>query len=305
MAPQILEVSHLTKKFGNFTAVDDISFSIAEGEIVGLLGRNGAGKTTTISMLLGLLTPTSGSIRIFGKDIEANRVEILEQVNFSSAYINFPLVLTPRESLNVFALLYDIPDRKTRITEVIHLFGIEPFADKRYVYLSSGQQTRVHLAKAFLNRPRILFLDEPTAALDPDIADTVRKLIVSMQKKDRMTVLLTSHNMAEVEEVCDRVLFIDHGKLIAEDTPEGLAGRISSATVNLMVTDGLKRTLRYCREHGFPAKEEGRYVSVTLTEEDIVFFLSFLAEHEIRYREISIDRPTLEDYFLQQMRKTV
>lgn len=303
MVPPILEVTHLTKKFGNFTAVDDISFSVSEGEIVGLLGRNGAGKTTTISMLLGLLTPTHGSIRVFGKDLEKHRVEILEQVNFSSAYINFPLVLTPRENLNVFALLYDIPDRKTRIEEVIHLFGIEPFADKRYVYLSSGQQTRVHLAKAFLNRPRMLFLDEPTAALDPDIADTVRKLIVSMQKKDQMTVLLTSHNMAEVEEVCDRVLFIDHGKLIVEDTPEGLAGSISSATVNLMVTDGLKRTLRFCREHGFKAQEEGRYVSVTLTEEDIVYFLSFLAEHEIKYKEISIDRPTLEDYFLQQMRK--
>ncbi len=308
MAEDILRVSGLTKHFGparaGFTAVDNISFSVGEGEIVGLLGRNGAGKTTTISMLLGLLTPTSGTIRVFGKDLQKHREEILGEVNFSSAYINFPFRLTVRENLHIFALLYDVADRKRRVEEVMDLFGVRDIADKTYVYLSSGQQTRVHLAKSFINSPRILFLDEPTAALDPDVADSVRKLLVDMQKKFRMTILLTSHNMAEVEEICDRVLFIDHGKIVAEDTPEGLAASITGTKIHLMVKDGMKRTLRYCQEHQFDARQEGRYVTVTLAEEEIVYFLSFLAEKSIAYQEISIDRPTLEDYFLEKIRHT-
>lgn len=271
---------------------------------MGLLGPNGAGKTTTVSMLLGLLTPTCGSVTIFGKDLSRHREDILQKVNFSSAYINFPARLTVSENLGIFALLYDVPERKQRIDEVLELFEITELSNRRYLYLSSGQQTRVHLAKAFLNKPRILFLDEPTAALDPDIADTVRKFLVQMQQKYKMTVLLTSHNMAEVEEVCDRVLFIDHGKIVAEDTPEGLAARITRVSINLMITDGLKRTLAYCCKHNFDAQQEGRYLTVLLTEEEIVYFLSFLAERGIRYQEISIDRPNLEDYFLAQTRRS-
>ncbi len=304
MADNIIEVKNLTKRFGVFTAVDNISFSVKEGEIVGLLGRDGAGKTTTISMLLGLLTPTSGIITVFGKDLQKHREEILQEVNFSSAYINFPSRLTVRENLNIFSLLYDVPDRKRRIDEVLNLFGITDIADKTYLYLSSGQQTRVHLAKAFINKPRILFLDEPTAALDPDVADTVRKLLMDMQRKFTMTVLLTSHNMAEVEEVCDRVLFIDHGRIVAEDTPEGLAGNITGTKIHLMIKDGLKRTIKYCQEHTFTVEQSGRYMTVSLTEEEIIYFLTFLAEKGIVYQEISIDRPTLEDYFLEQIRST-
>lgn len=300
----ILEVKNLTKKFGAFTAVKNISFTIKEGEIVGLLGPNGAGKTTTISLLLGLLTPTRGNITVFGKDLQSHREEILEQANFSSAYIEFPAMLNARENLNFFAMLYGMQERGKRIEELISLFGITPFARQWYVYLSSGQQMRVRLAKAFLNQPRILYLDEPTAALDPDVADIVRKLIISMQKQSGMTVLLTSHNMAEVEEVCDRVLFIDHGKLVAEDTPEGLARRITRTKINLMIKDGLKRTLTYCQKHNFNAHQEGRYLTVTVSEEEIIYFLTFLAERGIVYQEISIDRPTLEDYFLEQIRGT-
>ncbi len=306
MPHAVLEVRHLTKRFGppgtGVTAVDDISFSVKEGEIVGMLGRNGAGKTTTVSMLMGLLTPTSGEIRIFGRDFETHREELLGQVNFSSAYINFPYMLTVRENLEIFAMLYDVPDRRKRVEDVIRLFEIEQLATKQYLYLSAGQQARVHLAKAVINTPRILFLDEPTAALDPNIADIVRKLIISMQKKQRMTVLLTSHNMAEVEEICDRVLFIDNGVLIAQDTPYGLAKRITKTTINLMIKDGMKRTLEYCKKHGFVAKQEGRYVTIPLSEEDIVYFLTFLAERNIVYEEISIDRPTLEDFFLEHAR---
>jgi len=307
MEEAIITVQHLTKRFGSRvggpTAVDDISFTVNKGEIVGILGRNGAGKTTTISMLLGLLTPTSGTIHIFGKDIVTKREEILREVNFSSAYINFPPRLSVLENLTVFSLLYDIPNRQKRIAEVIRLFGIEDLAHRQYLYLSSGQETRVHLAKAFLNTPRILFLDEPTAALDPDVADSVRKLLISLQKRENMTVLLTSHNMAEVEEVCDRALFIDHGKLIAEDSPYALANRITQTTIHFLIKDGLKRTLAYCREHQFDATQEGRYLTVTLSDDEIVYFLTFLAERGITYQEISIDRPDLEDFFLEQTRR--
>lgn len=299
----IVEVKHLTKRFGIFTAVNDISFSIKEGEIVGFLGRNGAGKTTTISMLMGLLTPTSGTITIFGNDLQKHREDILARVNYSSAYINFPRRLSVYENLKIFAYLYDIPNRDKRIEEVIDLFNLLPLRNTEYNLLSAGQQTRVHVAKAFLNTPRILFLDEPTAALDPETAHDVRKLIVDMQKSHNISVLFTSHNMAEVEEICDRVIFIDQGKIIAEDTPWGLAGRLTISKINLLIKDGLKRTLEYAQKHNFTASQDGRYLTVEVADRDIVYFLNFLSEKGIVYQEISIQPPTLEDYFLQQGRK--
>ncbi len=303
----ILEVKNLIKHFGppagGFTAVDGISFTVKEGEIVGFLGRNGAGKTTTISMLMGLLTPTSGTITVFGKDLQKHREEILTQVNYSSAYINFPRRLSVYENLKIFAYLYDIPNRKKRIEEVIDLFNLVPLRNTQYNLLSAGQQTRVHVAKAFLNTPKILFLDEPTAALDPETAHDVRKLIVDMQKSHKISVLFTSHNMAEVEEICDRVIFIDGGKIIAEDTPWALAGRLTTSKINLLIKDGLKRTLEYAHKHNFSAQQDGRYVTVEIADDDIVYFLNFLSEKGIAYQEISIEPPTLEDYFLQQGKK--
>ncbi|MFC1646866.1 ABC transporter ATP-binding protein [Patescibacteria group bacterium] len=299
---EVLKASGLIKQFGKFTAVNGISFTVGEGEIVGLLGQNGAGKTTTLSMLLGLLTPTTGAIKVFGKDLEKNRGEILNQVNFSSAYIEFPSRLTVMENLNVFSLLYDISDRKKRILEVMEIFNVTKHKNTRYMYLSSGERTRVHLAKAFLNRPKLLLLDEPTAALDPDIADMVRNLLLKMQEKYKLTVLLTSHNMAEVEQMCDRVVFIDKGKVIAINKPENLAKLISKTTIRLLVKDGLKRTLEYCNKHKFEANIEGRTLAIRLLDEEIIFFLSFLAERGIKYQEISIDKPNLQDYFLEKTR---
>ncbi len=304
MSP-ILRATNLVKKFGNTFAVNDISFNIKEGEIIGLLGPNGAGKTTTVQMLLGLLIPTKGEISIFGQNLELHRQEILQQINFSSAYINFPSRLTVEENLKIFARLYDLPDIKKSVNWTMQFLNITDLAKKKYLYLSTGQQTRVHLAKAFINHPKILFLDEPTAALDPDIAESLRDLIIDLQKKEKLTVFLTSHNMAEVEEVCDRVLFIDHGQIIAEDTPENLAGRITWTTIRLMIKDGLKRTLLFCQKQGFEAIVEGRYLEVKLIEDDIVYFLAFLVEKGISYQEISIDRPTLEDFFLEQIRKKI
>lgn len=298
----ILEVKNLTKKFGKFTAVDDISFSVKEGEIVGLLGPNGAGKTTTIFMLLDLITPTSGDIELFGLTYRKNREEILQNLNYSSTYVEMAPRLTVWENLVVMAQLYRVKDAQAKIRQYANTFGVTDFFGQKHQDLSQGQKTRVYLCKAFLNDPKLLLLDEPTASLDPDVAAVIRKEITRAKERG-MTILLTSHNMAEVEEVSDRVLFIDHGKILAEDTPERLAKKVRQIRVNLMMKDGVKRTLEFAKKAGFAAVVEGRYVTVSVDEQDIAYLLSGLADLGVEYSEISIDKPTLEDYFIKMTEK--
>lgn len=227
----ILKAQSLSKKYGDFTAVDNISFELKEGEILGFLGPNGAGKTTTIQMLLGVLTPDSGSVHYFGKKFTDHREEILEQVNFSSTYTQLPWWLTVAENLTYLSYLYSIPNRKERLAQLINTFKLEKLWRKRMRELSAGQTTRVNLAKAFLNFPKVLLLDEPTASLDPDIANYIREFLLSERKQHKISILLTSHNMAEVEQVCDRVIFINHGKIIADDTPAKLAKSINKESL--------------------------------------------------------------------------
>lgn len=300
MINPVLEVKNLTKKFGSFTAVDNISFKIDEGEIVGFLGPNGAGKTTTINMLLNLISPTEGHIYIFGDDLTKKRTQILKQVNFSSSYINLPWRLTVWENLYTFALLYEVASPTEKIEKLLEVFDISQYRNKQVGFLSSGQKTRAILAKAFINNPRLVLLDEPTASLDPDIAAKVRKYLKNMQKEQKITILFTSHNMAEVEEVCDRVIFINHGKIVAEDTPEGLAARIRDSKVQLMITDGMKRTVNYCQKWNYAYEQEGRFIRISIPEDAIAEFLITLAGEGISYKEISIDKPTLEDFFIQK-----
>jgi ABC-2 type transport system ATP-binding protein len=227
----VIEVAGLTKRFGTVTAVDDLSFRVARGEILGLLGPNGAGKTTTIQLLLGLTTPTSGQIHIFGLDLQKARHPILQRVNFSSAYVALPSNLTVRENLTIFARLYGIRKPGRRIAEALALFGVEQTVDRITGSLSSGQITRLNLAKAFLNEPEILFLDEPTASLDPDIADKVRTALLAIQRDRRVTILYTSHNMREIEILCDRVIFLSRGAMVAEGPPEEVVARTRSASL--------------------------------------------------------------------------
>lgn len=215
----ILKVKNLSKNFNGVRAVDNVSFEVYEGEILGLLGPNGAGKTTTIQMILGLIKPTSGEVRIFGKDIETHREEIMEKVNFSSAYVSLPGNLKVIENLYTFARLYGVEDYKKKVNELAEFFDIKSLLFKLYFTLSSGQATRVNLAKSLLNSPVILFLDEPTASLDPDIADRTRKLLKQIQKERNLTILYTTHNMVEVEEMCDRVIFINEGKIVTVGNP--------------------------------------------------------------------------------------
>lgn len=220
MAETIVEVQHLRKEFDGTVAVADVSFRVQRGEIVGVLGPNGAGKTTTIQVLLGLTTATAGVVRVFGQDLMKHRVEILQRCNFSSAYTGLPSNLKVRENLLIFSKIYGVKSYHEKIDQVLELFEIKHLRDKITGHLSSGESTRVNLCKALLNDPELLMLDEPTASLDPDIADKVRKLLRRIQREKGMTMVYTSHNMRDVEEVCDRVLFLHKGRIIAEGTPQ-------------------------------------------------------------------------------------
>lgn len=228
----LVDVSHLVKDFNGFKAVNDISFQVYEGEILGLLGPNGAGKTTTIQMILGLIIPTSGQVMIFGQDMAKHRHEILQKVNFSSAYVSLPTNLKVWENLYTFARLYEVKDYKQRVKELADFFEITPFLDNLYGSLSSGQATRVNLAKALLNSPQLLFLDEPTASLDPDIADRIRKYLKQIQKDQEVTIVYTTHNMQEVEELCNRAIFINQGTIITEGTPAQLIKQFGLKDLN-------------------------------------------------------------------------
>jgi ABC-2 type transport system ATP-binding protein len=231
MSPPLLHVRHLRKTFGTTVAIEDLDFTVAKGEIVGLLGANGAGKTTAISILLGLITPTAGSVHVFGKEFEDHRIAILERCNFASAYTALPSNLKVIENLSIFAGLYGVPRPRQRIRELLELLEI-PELEKRITgQLSSGESTRVNLCKALLNRPELLLLDEPTASLDPDIADKVRKILRRMQKEEGITMLYTSHNMRDVEEVCDRILFMQKGKVIAEGPPAEVVAKFQEKSL--------------------------------------------------------------------------
>lgn len=295
---EILEVKNLAKSFGPVKAVNNVSFSLGKGEILGLLGPNGAGKTTTIQMLLGVLQPSAGDIFYFGKNLKTDRRAILEQINFSSTYINLPWRLSVYENLNVIAHLYDIPDRKQRIAELAKTFELESLINQTIDTLSAGQITRLSLAKAFLNRPKVLLLDEPTASLDPDIAQMIRQYILQQRKQSGLSIIFTSHNMLEVEEICDRVIFINHGTIISDDTPENLAKTIQLSSIDLLDVKPLEKLQKYCAEQKFICEATGKRSHINLPEKQISGFLQDIAAQGITFSDISIDKPSLEDYFL-------
>ena len=210
-----IEAINLEKKFGNKHAVNNISFVIPESETIGLLGPNGCGKTTTIGMMLGLIKPSSGIIKIDNQDInKVERVKILEKVNFASPYIELPKKLTVRQNLEVFGKLYGVENLEKKIIEIAQDLDLRRFLDKKTGELSSGQKNRVSLAKSLLNKPRLLLLDEPTASLDPDIGDFVRSYIDVYKKTNKVTILLASHNMSEVERLCSDILMLKEGKIV-------------------------------------------------------------------------------------------
>jgi ABC-2 type transport system ATP-binding protein len=222
LSQQVLSVRGLRKTYGNNVAVDDVSFEVASNEIVGLLGPNGAGKTTTINMVLGVLEPSAGDIHIAGIDLARDRSAALGCTNFAAVYAQLPGNLTVYQNLRVFGLIYGVKHLGARIDEVLRQFELTRFRDTKCGVLSSGEQTRASLAKAMLNRPRLLLLDEPTASLDPSTAQGVREHIRRFAASGSGGVLWTSHNMYEVEEVCHRVLFLSRGKILLEGDPKRL-----------------------------------------------------------------------------------
>jgi ABC-2 type transport system ATP-binding protein len=225
MSPSVVSVSHVSKHFDKVIAVDDVSFDVALRSTTALLGGNGAGKTTTLSMLLGLLTPTSGSISIFGVDMLRDRYQVLPRLNFSSPYVDLPRRLTVRENLTVYARLYGIINISARINALCEELQIGRFLNRPYGQLSAGEKTRVVLAKALLNEPELMLLDEPTASLDPDTADYVRGMLEAYRQRTGTTILLASHNMSEVERLCDDVIMLRAGKLVDRGTPAQLLTR--------------------------------------------------------------------------------
>jgi ABC-2 type transport system ATP-binding protein len=220
-----IEVRHLRKVYGEIVAVDDLSFAAAPGVVLGLLGGNGAGKTTTIAMLLGLLEPTAGEIFVLGIDMKRRRYAALPRMNFSSPYVDLPHRLTVRQNLAFYGRLYGVRKLEARIDEIARHMQITPFLERQAGKLSAGQKTRVALAKALINRPSVLLLDEPTASLDPDTADWVRGYLKDYQAETHATIMLASHNMGEVERLCDDVILLQAGRVFDRGSPRELIER--------------------------------------------------------------------------------
>jgi len=232
-----IAVDQLVKLYGGTRAVDGISFALAPSSVTGLLGGNGAGKTTTIAMILGLVMPTSGSAKVLGAEMPRQRYQVLHRMNFESPYIDMPHRLTVRQNLKVFGQLYAVADLGARIADLAGQLELGEFLDRPTGKLSAGQKTRVALAKALINSPQVLLLDEPTASLDPDTADWVRSHLERFRKERGATVLLASHNMAEVERLCERVIIMKRGRIEDDDTPQRLLVRYGRQTLEEVFLD--------------------------------------------------------------------
>lgn len=307
----VLEVKNLTKlyppeKAGKeaFLAVDKLSFNLKKGEILGLLGPNGAGKTTTIQMLLGLTTPTSGSIRYFGRDFATNREYALSRLNFASAYGELQGKMTVIQNLTIYGSLYAVKDIDTVVDRLLDTLEISHLKHSIFWKLSSGQQTRVILAKALINDPQLLLMDEPTASLDPDIVSKIIDLIRRLQEEQKVAILYTSHNMEEITRLCDRVMFLHAGRLVAKDTPLGLTKLVGNAQLILTFDGDQKKITSYLEKEdlGFTFVRS-RIVEIDLPETKIPGVLFGLKKEAIWVTDIDIKKPTLEDVFLSFARK--
>ncbi len=304
MSDVVLAVDGLIKDYGTFRAVDKVSFSIKKGQVLGLLGPNGAGKSTTIQMLIGVTLPTQGSIRYFGKDFAKHRQECLQRLNYASAYNRLQQFITVEENLRVFAALYGVKNAKIKIAELMDYFDAKRLEKQRYIDLSAGERTRVNLLKALLNDPELILMDEPTASLDPDIADKTLGLIENLRRDRKLSILFTSHNMEEVARLCDEVVFLHKGKIVSQDTPANHMKRFDQAQVSLRFKskptnlDDIARA----QKGSVDFDETGRAV-VTLSGKNIPALLAAIHKANLTVTDIDIRKPTLEDVFLDIARK--
>lgn len=296
---KILEVENLTKKYGVYTAVDHITFNIKRGQILGFLGPNGAGKTTTIQMLLGISTIDGGTIKYFGKDFHRHKAESLSKINYASAYNTLQGRISVWENLIVFARLYSIKNSKKKILDLVEYFEIADLLHNRFWDLSAGQKTRVNIIKSLLNDPELLLLDEPTASLDPDIADKVLSFIETLKRNEKISILYTSHNMEEVTRICDEVLILDRGKIVAQDTPLQLTKRLNQAQLKLSFEGDEKRVSKYLETKEQSYKFLNKFTVLIDTKESLIPKLIFgLSNEDIYITDIEVKKPTLEDVFL-------
>ena len=300
MTEEILQVNNLVKTYGQFRAVDDISFAVERGKIVGFLGPNGAGKTTTIQILLGITLATAGKITFFGKDFSRHKRDILQRINFSSAFNTLQGRLSVEENLIVFGHLYGVANVKKKLAELNDYFRIDEILKKRYFDLSAGQKTRANLVKSLLNDPELILMDEPTASLDPDIADTLLSYIETLKKERNLTLLYTSHNMNEITRICDEVIFLDRGKIVAHDTPLGLTKRIKNAQLKLLIAGKKEKFESYLQKHNIAYSFiDSQWVTITTEEKAIPKLLFAISQQGIEIIDIDVEKPTLEDVFLQ------
>ncbi len=296
----VLEVDHLTKRFGGLCAVDGISFQVRRGKVLGLLGPNGAGKTTTIHMLVGITLPNGGSIRYFGQDLHRHREACLQRVNFASSFNTLQGRISVWENLLVFAHLYSVPKPQERIRQLADYFQITHILGQRFLTLSAGQKTRVNLVKSLLNDPEIILMDEPTASLDPDIADRTMQLLESLKAERELSMVYTSHEMDEVARICDEVVFLDHGLVVAYDTPDGLTRKIATAQLRITFSGEREQVLAKlkptCPDLESP---QPNVVAMTLDERLVPTAIRCVDDAGAVITDIEIKKATLEDVFLQ------
>lgn len=307
MSCPVLQVINLIKTYGKKSptiAVDNISFFFLEGEILGLLGPNGSGKTTIIQMLLGALSPSAGKIIYFGKDFASCRSEILQEISFASTYTHLPPLLTISENLHVYGKLFGFTRKETerRIDPLLQKLGILPYKYKRVSMLSSGQITRLMLVKALFTSPKILLLDEPTASLDPEVVYEIKELLLEQRKKTNLSILFTSHKMQEVADLCDRVIFLKKGKIVANDLPGVLARNAGAFRLRLRVINDLQKVEALALKRNYAYHIDSPLIEISLTDGEIPPFLQDLTKMDISYASIQIKEPSLEDYFLQMAR---
>lgn len=300
MADVLLEVNNLVKNYGSFRAVDGVSFQVPRGKVVGFLGPNGAGKTTTIQMLLGITLTNGGSIKYFGKDFFKNRQYCLERINFTSAFNTLMGKISVWENLIVFAGLYGVKNPQKKIMDLIEYFEVTELKSSPYQNLSAGQKSRVNLIKSLVNDPELILMDEPTASLDPDIADKTLSLIEDLKKSRNLSILYTSHNMDEITRICDEVIFLDHGKIVAQDTPLNLTKRISRAQVRLTFEENKEVIEKFLIHHKYSYLFTDSHMVTIDTEEKLIPKLIFgISKTGVMITDIEVIKPKLEDVFLQ------
>lgn len=300
MIDSVLEVKNLVKYYGNFTAVKGISFTVPKGKVIGLLGPNGAGKTTTIQCLLGITLLDGGTVTYFGKDFAKNRQYCLQRINFASSFNTLLGRISVWENLLVFAHLYNVKNPKEKIRELAQYFEVEDLLSIHFWNLSTGQKTRINLVKSLLNDPELILMDEPTASLDPDIADKTLTLIEKLKKSRNLSILYTSHDMEEVARICDEVIFLDHGTIVAQDTPLGLTKRIPNAQLKLTINGDKDIAEKFLQEYKQKFIFSSPHIVTIDTEEKLIPKLIFgLSKNNIYITNLEVKKPTLEDVFLQ------